>query len=273
MESKAIGGILLLYDRPEQETAELIESACEKTLLLTRQLWGLSEPDNCQVIIMTSWSGFVFRSAPIIWRILLGVTIPFWVSRIRRTWPLSAGWTQRYGKRVAIGIKPARLLEQADRSVGLEMFVLEQDLNIHIQHVTCHELVHACSAHLRLPMWLNEGIATLTTDRFAGRQMIKESTLDMVREFMPKEGPPSYRQLSRMGWKGIAYHGSRSYWIVRYLEENHPGLIKEQFQRDLRGDEIEQAILQVLGFQRARFWEEVDSILTGHFQQQQVVHD
>ena len=28
-----------------------------------------------------------------------------------------------------------------------------------IQHLTCHELVHACTAHLRLPFWLNEGIA------------------------------------------------------------------------------------------------------------------
>jgi hypothetical protein len=66
---------------------------------------------------------------------------------------------------VAIGIKPPRLLEQSDRSIGVRMFVDEKDMKVNVQHVTCHELVHACSAHLELSTWLNEGIATVTTDQ------------------------------------------------------------------------------------------------------------
>jgi hypothetical protein len=155
MKSKTIGQVILVYDPVEHDTADLIGDVCEKSIQLAYENWGLEPPEDCRIYVMTSWMGFVFRSAPWSWRILLGLAIPFWCFRARRTWPLSAAWTQRYGRRVAIGVKPPRLLEQSDRSIGVRMFVEEKDMKVNVQRVTCHELVHACSAHLRLPMWLN----------------------------------------------------------------------------------------------------------------------
>ena len=196
--------------------------------------------------------------------------MPFWGFRARRTWPYSAAWTQRYGRKVAIGVKPASLLEQSDRSIKVRMFVEEKDMKVNMQHVTCHELVHACSAHLRLPTWLNEGIATVTVDRFLGRPTIRQETLKFIGSFLPKAAPPTYRELSRMGIEAIVYHGVRGYWLVRYLEEEHPGFLKRKFslRRDLQA--IEREMAEELGMEPESFWREIDGVIVGYFERKGV---
>ena len=196
--------------------------------------------------------------------------MPFWWFRARRTWPYSAAWTQRYVRRVAIGVKPPRLLEQSDKSIGVHMFVEEKDMKTKVQHITCHELVHACSAYLKLPAWLNEGIATVTVDRFLERPTIREETLELVRGFLPKRAPPTYRELSRMGGETFAYHVVRGYWLVRYLEEKHPGFLRHAFslRRDSRG--IEREIAIELEMEPESFWSEIDDVVVGHFGREMV---
>ena len=186
MKSITINNVELVLDPNEGETIEWISGACEKAIQLTQDIWGLRPPEDCYIYVMTSWLRFIFQSAPWPWRVLLGMTMPFWYFRARRTWTYSAAWTQRYGRRVAIGVKPPRLLKQSDRIIGIRIFVEEKDTKVTIQHVTCHELVHACSAYLKLPMWLNEGIAVVTVDRFLERPTIKEETLQFMNDFLPK---------------------------------------------------------------------------------------
>jgi hypothetical protein len=265
MKSRTIGNLVLVHDPGEQDTADLIAATCEKAIQLARELWGLAPPEDCRIYVMTSWLGFVFQSAPWPWRILLGMTMPFWCFRARRTWPYSAAWTQRYGKRVAIGVKPPRLLAQSDRSIGLRMFVKEQDMRVNVQHVTCHELVHACSAHLRLPMWLNEGIATVTVDRFLERPTIRHETLAFMRDFAPKAAPPTYRELSRMSREAIAYHGSRGYWLVRYLEETRPGFLRDMFSQHQDARAMEGEMIAELGMEPEHFWSDIDGVIVAHF--------
>ena len=125
MNSTLAGDIELIYDTAEQDTADLIVTTCEKALSLIRDIWGLGPPDDCRIYIMTSWQGFIFRSAPWRWRILLGLSMPLWFFRVRRTWPYSAAWTQRYGERIAIGVKTPRMLELSDKSIGVHMFEKE----------------------------------------------------------------------------------------------------------------------------------------------------
>jgi len=266
MKLSVIGNIALVFNPGEQDTADLISQACEKAITLAQENWGLDPPENCHIYVMTSWLGFVFQSAPWPWRILLAVTMPFWCFRARRTWPYSAAWTQRYGMRVAIGVKPPRLLAQSDKSIGVRMFVEEKDMKVNVQHVTCHELVHACSAHLRLPMWLNEGIATVTTDRFSGRPTIRWETLEFMRSFMPKAVPPTYRQLSRMDGEAIAYHGMRGYWLVRYLEEKRPGFLRGMLSLPRDPKTIEREMASELGMEQEDFWVKIDEVVVDHFE-------
>jgi hypothetical protein len=268
MKSRVIGEVLVGFDPDEQDTADLIAGVCERAIQLAQEKWGLKPPEDCRIYVMTSWWGFVSQSAPWPWRVLLALTVPLWSFRARRTWPYSAAWTQRYGRRVAIGVKPPRLLEQSERGIGVRMFVEEKDMKVNVQNVTCHELVHACSADLRLPMWLNEGIATVAVDRFVGRPTIRRETLELVRGFRPKGAPPTYRELSRMGGEAIAYHGVRGYWLVRYLEETHPGFLRRMLaiRRDPKAIEREMAV--ELGMEPENLWSEIDDLIVDWFERE-----
>ena len=258
--------IPIICDPAEQDTADLISSACEQALPLIQNSWGLEAPGDCRVYVMTSWLGFVFRSAPWSWRILLGATLPLWGFRARRTWPYSAAWTQRYGRRVAIGVKPPRLLEQSDKRFGVRMFVQEKDIKTNVRLVTCHELVHACSAHLQLPAWLNEGLATVTADRFLGKRTILSDTLNLVRNHQPKSAPPTYRRLSRMSGEAFVYHAVRGYWLVGYLEEKSPGFLRRMFSQRWDSRTITREIALELGVEPDNFWREIDDMVSDHFE-------
>ena len=265
MEKRMLGDIVVLHETRDQETADLIEAVCEQSIHLIRDSWGAEPPKACRIHVMTGWLSFVFQATPWFWRIPLVLTLPLWRFRARKMWGYAAAWTQWYGKNVAIGVKPPRLLEQSDRSIGQRMFVEEKDINVKIQGVTCHELVHASLAHLRLPMWLNEGTALLTVDRFLGRQTIRPDTLCILENQSPKSRSPSYRSLARMRSEEIAYHNLRGYWLTRYLEEVQPGLLQRMFSQGRKGRSVERAIFSALGMQPARFWQDIDGVMAQYF--------
>ena len=258
--------IPIISDPGEQATVDLIDGACAEALQLIQQSWGLGAPQHCRIYVMTSWLRFVFQSAPWSWRILLAPTLPVWGFRARRTWPISAAWTMRYGKRVAIGVKPPRLLAQSDRRFGVRMFVEEKDMPTNIWRVVCHELTHACSAQLQLPAWLNEGIATVTVDRFAGKRTILTETLNLIRDYQPKAPPPSYRELSRLSGESFVYHAVRGYWLTGCVEKKCPGFLKRKFSQGWQPRTIERAIAIELGMQPENFWSEIDAAVVDHFE-------
>ncbi|HSD85161.1 MAG TPA: hypothetical protein VLG46_14945 [Anaerolineae bacterium] len=257
--------IPIISKSADRATADLIDSACAEALQLIQSSWGLAAPQDCRIYVMTSWPSFVFQSAPWPWRVLLAVTAPFWSFRARRTWPYSAAWTQRYGKRVAIGIKPPRLLAQSDKSFGVRMFVEEKDMQINTRRLVCHELTHACAAHLRLPAWLNEGIATVTVDRFARKRTIVVETLNLIRDYQPKTPPPTYRALSQIRGEAFIYHAVRGYWLTAYVEEKCPGFLQRKFAHDWPASSIEQEIAIELGMRPENFWSEIDAAVSNHF--------
>lgn len=263
MQSKMADGISIFFPFGEEDTAETIGEAVANALGVIRDGWGLERPADCRIFVMTSWVRFFFQSAPWPWRILLAITIPFWAPRAQSAWPYSAAWTQRYGRRVAIGIKPPRLLAVSDKRIGARMFVEERDVKAKLQHLACHELTHACSAHLKLPAWLNEGIAAVTVDRLLGKQTIRTDTLELIRTFTPKGRPPDYRELSRLRGEAFVYHPVRGYWIVRYLEGQHPGLLKQLFASFQSVRTIEDEIAAICGLATEDFWERIDDGVMG----------
>jgi len=266
MQSRIISDIAVVFDPSEQDTAELISDTTAKALRLIQESWGLGRPEDCRIYVMTSWWGFIFRSAPWPWRILLAIALPLWCFRAQRAWSYSAAWTQRYGRRVAIGIKPPRLLEVSDKSIGVHMFVEEKETQTKVRHLTCHELTHACSAHLKLPAWLNEGLAAVTVDRYLEKRTIRTDTLELVRSFMPKGRPPTYRELSRLSGKAFAYHAVRGYWLVQYLEEKRSGFLNRIFSSSRGARTIEYEIAMELGVEPDGFWSKIDDMIVAHFE-------
>ncbi len=265
MKSIRTGNISIEFDPGEESTADQIAGACEEALALARKLWGLAPPPDCRILVMTSWQGFIFRSAPGVWRILLAATFPFWFLRTRRMWPYAGAWTQSFGKRTAIGVKPPRLLLQGDRSIGMRVFIEEKDMNVKMRHLACHELVHACAAGLRLPMWLNEGIAMVTVDKFLEKPTVRRESLALLRDYQPKTAPPTYQKMSRMNGEAIAYQTARGYWLARYLEETRPGYLARAISGYKDARTMERKMIAELGRTPENFWREIDGAVADFF--------
>ena len=260
-----IGAVRIECEAGDEPTAQVIAGACEQVLHLARDNWDLGPPSNCRLYVMTSWRDFVFRSAPWPWKAMLALNYPLWSGRVRRTWPISAGWTQRYGRRIAIGLKPPRLLDVSDKSIGVHIYVEEKDPVAKVRHLTCHELTHAASAHLRLPAWLNEGLAAVSVDRFMGKPTIRDDSLGLLQRIQPKTAPPAYRSMMRFQAETLAYHAVRGYWIVRYLEQAHPRFVRSLLAARQSQATIERRVAEQLGLQPSSLWQEVDDRLVAHF--------
>jgi hypothetical protein len=113
-------------------------------------------------------------------------------------------------------------------------------------------------------MWLNEGIATVTVDRFLEKRTVRREALDLVKNYQPKGAPPTYRELSRASREAMAYHTVRGYWLVQYLEAKHPGLLKRLLTSPRESWAIENEIAKELGLEPAHLWSKIDDIMVTH---------
>ncbi len=260
-------GLVLFFDVEEQQTAEPIRQACVRSVRLLQEHWGLATPKDCRIYVMTSWLGFVFQSAPWPWRLLLAATMPLWAMRAQQTWALAGGWEQRYGQRRAIGIKPARLLQLADKRLGDRIFVKEANIDEKIQSITCHELTHAFTSHLRLPAWLKEGLAMVMVDRFFEKPTVQYETLAVLERSSAQYGPDGYQNLRLEDERTVVYLYVRSYWLTRYIEETQPGLLRDLLSQGCPHNEWESRIAAVYEKQLDEFWGEIDGELVSHFAQ------
>jgi hypothetical protein len=264
MKRMPVSGLALFFDTKEQEAAELVRQACEKSVRLIHQLWGLDTPKDCRVYVMTSWPRFMFHSAPWRWWILLGLTMPLWYSQVSQKWRMAGGWAQRYGQRWTVGIKPPRLIQTGDSRMGDLIFCKENDAAEKIQHITCHELVHAFTDHLKLPAWLHEGLALVTVDEFFEKPTIRPETLETLRRLSGIILPGNYNKLNLHDQDAVVYLYVRGYWITRYIEETHPELLKSLFAQRYPHRVLEDKIAAACGMSHDQFWKEIDNILVSH---------
>jgi len=265
MEKIFANGLHIYFDPEEQGTAEIVQHACERSIHIIKEQWGLESPKDCRVYVMTSWASFIFHSAPWHWKILLILTYPFWVFRVRRTWQFAGGWTQRYGERCAVGVKPPWLIEVADRSIGERIFVKEESFEQKVQLITCHELTHAFTAHLKLPMWLNEGLAMVVVDKFLGTSTVKENTLQTLQQSRDKQSPGKYQSVSMKDQDSLVYHTVRGYWITRYLLDTRPDLLKSLLNQHQSHEALETKIASSYDMDRGEFWKAIDGMLAARF--------
>jgi hypothetical protein len=267
METERVDALTLYYDAAERETADLVAKACLRTLQVVQQHWRLTPPADCRVYVMTSWLRFMFHSAPWPSRILMAVTFPLWSRRARQMWPLAGGFHQAYRRRRAIGVKPPRLLQRADRALGERLFVDAEnaDAERKVQHITCHELTHACLAHLKPPMWLNEGLAMLTVDLYAEDQTIRPETVDLLGGPIASGDPAGYRDVRPADPDSLLYHAVRGYWIVRFLRDRHPDALAQLLARHHDSQETTRLMATTVGVEETDLWSSIDRIVADHY--------
>lgn len=270
MEVMPVNGLTLFFDAEEREAAELIRRACEKSVRLIHECWGLDTPQDLRVYVLTSaWLRSTFHSAPWGWRILMGLSLPLWYFRARRLWQVAGGWQQQYGQRRTVGIKTPRLILQSDSGIGDRVFIREADVDERVQHITCHELVHAFTSDLKLPVWLHEGLAMVTVERYVGKATIRRETLDALRRSSNEAGAGSYRGVNLKDPGAVVYLYVRGYWITRYLEETQPGRLKSLLARRYSHRELESQVASACGMGCEEFWRKIDGIVAAHFGQKE----
>lgn len=249
-----------VHAAPEDAAAaERVQHAARRSLALVKARWGLEPPADLGIYLMTSWQGFLADSAPPGWKALLALTRPLWQARVAQTWSLAGGWEQRYGRCVAVGIKPPHLLAQADRHLGERIFLPEDSLEQKMETIACHELTHACSTHLRLPSWLKEGLAMLAVDHFLGRPSVRPETRALLR-VPPQPNPLDGRRTPRITDEaGLLYLYAHGYWLVRWLDEQHPDLLRAELSQPRR--DWDARLASILDLPLADFHREMDARL------------
>jgi hypothetical protein len=260
MKSSPVHGLTLYYDVAEAETAEFIRQACDRCVPVLTGQWGLPAPADGRVYVMTSWARFVFHSAPWPRRIAYAVCFPIVWRRAAGVWPFAGGWNLPHGRRMAVGVKPARLMEHAERSLGRQIYVPAASPAETVQRVTCHELTHAFSAHLRLPAWLHEGLAMVAVDRALGRPHVQAETLRRLGGSHP---PPARYNLREP--EAVLDLYARGYWLTRYLAEAHAALLRRLLAQRQPATQVEAAIARELGATEAGLWAAASALTGTHF--------
>ena len=265
MDTQSISGVTLYYDADEKAAADQLAFATERSLQTISDTWQLTVPGDCRVYLMVSWPRCVFLGAPLGSQLQLGLTLPLWYRDFKLRWTFAGGWSQRYGKRQVVGIKAPRLLADTPDAMGESLFVKEEDPELKFLSIVCHELTHACSAHLVLPGWLNEGLAMVSTDRCLGKQTILGSTLELLNTKRNGGHPADRINMQTQSREQIILLYVRGYWMTRYLVENHPELIRELLSGGHSADDFEARIAVALEIPVNKFWHQVDPLLVDHF--------
>ncbi len=264
MKKRQIGNITLYFDPSEESTADLVAGVIDETSWILRSRWSLEIPSDCHLIVMTSWQQFFFNAAPLAYRFGLVISLPLWVWRVKAMWRVAGGWTNRFGHRVAVGVKPPSLLAGADRRIGERIFVSIDDPREKVRQITCHELTHAASAARKLPMWLNEGFATRTVDHLAGYPTIRADTLQLLSSPDTGVKPLGYRNLRLKDQESIVYEYARGYWLTRLLDEQYPDKLTNCMTKGSDRSQ-EDIVAEALGLPRDELWAALNPLLLEHF--------
>jgi hypothetical protein len=201
---------------PSRDTESLLEEACCRAVEFLQNTWQLTVP-NCHVYVTTKWQTIYLEHSPFFWRTMyrLGLSVlKHRRERLETLWQRSAGWFQRYGKLHFIAIKPLTYFQ----TVRLEHSPLYNPMNASQKfcNTLVHELTHAFTAHLNLPLWLNEGVALFAAEQALDYGGLKEGTLELLHRPRKTIG---YFKLPSLAGEDFFYHYAKGYWLTRYLEE------------------------------------------------------
>jgi GNAT superfamily N-acetyltransferase len=151
-----------------------------------------------------------------------------------------------------------------DYTTLIVRFDHEDDPEAKAQQIAVHELTHAWTAHLMLPAWLNEGLAMVTTERFAAKPMVRQDSLALLEQHGEREGSLSKQAARPGGMDEVIALYARGYWRTRYLEEMQPGLLRDVLAQPQPRD-WEGAIAAACQADVQSFWPALDVALAAHF--------
>jgi hypothetical protein len=261
----ATENVTIVFEQEDEETGHILQSVCKATSDILQEKWYLHPPPGTQVHVMRSWMHFPFNASFLPRKILLALTFPFWATRAKKLWAFTGGWTLPYTHRPAVGVKPLSLLQASDRSLGRQIFVDTMDDEQKIKMITCHELTHASTAPLKLPAWLNEGLAMIAVDGYFGYSTVQAETLSSVKNTQPKISPRSYRQLHRADTDALVYLYVRGYWITRFFHQRYLEALRTILSTRRKHSTLLNMLGELLQLNENDFWQRIDDVVVDYF--------
>lgn len=256
---------LIYHKRDDGELIDLLISACRESVVFIQDCWGLPAPRRCPICFTPSLLVFIFYAAPWYQKVIYGYYLPYWWYDSASSWRTTGGCMTNFLAYPAICIKPPREIKQSDRSVGKQLFVDEPKRTGKLRNVVCHELTHAFTCKHRLPMWMNEGLAMLTAEKFLGYQTVQPATLRAIQQRAGNNAPVAYSQFRYLQGADIAYQYARGYWITRYLHEVYPAVIPTLLTQAASRESCTSRMLAALETTYQQFWQDIDMKLVAHF--------
>jgi hypothetical protein len=130
-----------------------------------------------------------------------------------------------------------------------------------VRHNTCHELTHASTDHLHLPLWLHEGLAMLAVDLLAGAATVRPDTLPchVAGVEAPGRSGPSTAP------DAMVRRAVRGYWTTRYLAETQSDFLRDLLAETLDRISIEERVASCLGLPREALWEAIEERLLARY--------
>ncbi len=260
-----IDEITLIYSKKDEVESKLIGEAIAETVKVLKNTWDLNIPENCKVEIMRSPMKLLFKYNPWWKKIILALFLPLVYPQVLKVWKMAGGWNIPYDDGPVVGIKPAGMLERTEESISNNYISDEKDPDLKIKQVACHELTHAFTAHLKLPMWLNEGLALYAVDLYFNRQTVEANTLRYLSSLRLETPEKRIEQSSRSGIEDILKRISFGYWLVRYLQENKNTVLNDILNEQQDEESIKASISGSLGISEENFWQEAGGMLMEYF--------
>ena len=222
--------IPVVFHAEHREAGLAMAEVVERTGELLRS-WGLRPPLHSEIRVLTDWAEFIDRTAPAWLRPLLALTRPLWRGRAERAYALAGGWMIPWPGLAVVGVKPPELLAHSEPSLGDRLFVPVPEPLEKVRHLTCHELTHAFTAHLRLPAWLNEGLAMRAVDHLAGRPTVLEETRDLVGHHWSELETRAFRRIAAADHDALIRLYATGYWVTRRLDEERLEVLQGLLER------------------------------------------
>ncbi len=239
------------------EEAPYIELAAEtirQSLPLIESLWGVQPPPQTRVYLHSSWLRALLHGAPLDGKLAVLLGLPFQYIYLNRLWKLAGGWTHRFPMVSLVTVKSPPHLRQSDTSLGQKLFIKIEDEADKFRLTLSHELTHAFSLRLRLPLWLSEGMAMLTSDRLLGVQTVLPETLAFTQRAAQRKPQRFEARVSLRRPEQILEMYARGYWITRYLLEHQPDVLRSVLAKPMNPADLENQLARALGWPRGQFW-------------------
>jgi hypothetical protein len=239
-------GIPVFFPESHRLLAENIVAAVEETTRFLQDHWRLRPPADCQVHVLTDVFSFIAETVPLRFRILVALTKPLWRKRAERAFGIAGGWMLPWPGRMAVGVKPPDLLASAKTRLGERIFEPVSDPTEKVRHITCHELTHAFSAHLRLPAWINEGLAMRAVDHVAGYPTVREETSAQVLWDPSALDSKAYRRVKPSDHEALLALYATGYWMTRRLEDQAQDTLREILRTRRSHGEVNRLVSEAL---------------------------